>query len=70
LVNIIPEFLETQANIWDAQSDMQFATIRAILGLALLYKSQDKELIKIKYLIKKHHYNLLMMLFLLDLKVV
>ena len=40
-------FLGTQGDIWDTQSDMLFATIGAIVGLALLYKIQDKQLQKI-----------------------
>ena len=37
-------FLGTQGDIWDTQSDMLFATIGAIVGLAVLSKIQDKQL--------------------------
>ena len=40
-------FLGTQGYVWDTQSDMLFATIRAIVALMLFSKVQDKQLIKI-----------------------
>lgn len=40
-------FLGTQGYIWDTQSDMLFATVGAIAGLALFSKIQDNQLKKI-----------------------
>jgi putative membrane protein len=37
-------FLGTQGYVWDTQSDMLFATIGAIVGLALFSKIQDRQL--------------------------
>jgi putative membrane protein len=37
-------FLGTQGYIWDTQSDMGFALLGAILGLALLGRLQDRQL--------------------------
>lgn len=45
-------FLGTQGYEWDAQSDMFFALIGAILALIFLSKRQDKEMKKITTLIE------------------
>jgi putative membrane protein len=40
-------FLGTQGYIWDTQSDMLYATIGAIVALALLSKTHDRLLLKL-----------------------
>ena len=39
-------FLGTQGYMWDTQSDMGFALLGAIMGLILLSRWHDKQLLK------------------------
>jgi len=42
------EFLGTQGDIWDTQSDMFYAMIGAAVGLALLARRQDREMARLR----------------------
>jgi|TARA_R100000455_G_C6268895_1_gene124444 putative membrane protein len=42
------DFLVTQGDVWDTQSDMAFALLGAILALLLLSRVHDKQLAKVR----------------------